>query len=228
MSSVLEARAGATTTKTAPRSRLRATTCAAGIGIGLVLASGLHPGPAGAQGAIITDGPTTIVDTWNGFPISGPRCESTVLLNCLEPDPNWAPLTVNPAGGDQGGAILNLINQKRARNGCGPVASNGQLNGVASRHAKDMLGGNGVSHTGADGSSMTDRIADARYAPVGLSGEIVYQGTTGSDTPESAVNWWMNSPGHRGIITDCRYFDVGVATASGGDKMTAVGVFAKH
>ncbi|MGW0041999.1 CAP domain-containing protein [Rhodococcus sp. NPDC003348] len=131
-------------------------------------------------------------------------------------------------GGDQGGAVLNLINQQRAANGCGPVASNGQLAAAASRHATDMLNSGVTGHTGSDGSSPDARIAAAGYAPVARWGEIVYWGTGGGATPEAAVNWWMNSPGHRAIITNCALTDAGVSTSSGNGKMTAVGDFATH
>ena len=144
-----------------------------------------------------------------------------------QPEPEQ-PAPPQPAGGDQGGAVLNLVNAQRAANGCGPVASNGQLTSAAVRHANDMLKNGVTGHDGSDGSNPGSRIAAAGYAPISKTGEIVYWGTGGSATPDAAVNWWMNSPGHRAIITDCAFADASFSAQSAGGKMSAVGVFAKH
>lgn len=133
-----------------------------------------------------------------------------------------------PAGGDQGGAVLGGINAQRAANGCGPLASNGQLNAAASRHANDMQTSGVTGHDGSDGSNPATRIADAGYAPVSVWAENVYWGTGGGATADAAVTWWMNSPGHRANILNCALKDVGVAAPVVNGKMTAVTVFASH
>jgi uncharacterized protein YkwD len=111
-------------------------------------------------------------------------------------------------GGDQGGAVLNEINATRAANGCGPVVANPELSAAAARHANDVLENGAVGHTGA-------------------VGEVVFWGTGSSGSPAAAVTWWMNSPGHRAIITDCEFTDAGFSAVSDGDKMTAAGDFGK-
>jgi uncharacterized protein YkwD len=104
---------------------------------------------------------------------------------------------------------------------------NSQLVAAAQRHANDILGTSNFSnHTGSDGSTSQSRIADAGYSPIGSYGEIQYGGT--GATPEAAVNWWMNSPGHRAIILNCSLTDVGLASASNGATTTYVGDFAHH
>jgi uncharacterized protein YkwD len=130
-------------------------------------------------------------------------------------------------GGDQGGAVLSQINATRAANGCGPVAANPQLTASAVRHANDMLENGVEDHIGSDGSSLVQRVTDAGYAPYATLGEIVFWGTGSGGTPAAAVTWWMNSPGHRAIITDCELTDAGFSAVSNGDKMTAAGDFGK-
>src|ERR1044072_9047095 len=98
------------------------------------------------------------------------------------------------ADGDQGGAVLSQINATRAANGCGPVAANPQLTASAARHARDMLDNGVVEHTGSDGSSLVQRVADAGYVPYAEIGEIVYWTTDPASAPGAAVRWWMNSP----------------------------------
>ena len=81
------------------------------------------------------------------------------------------------ADGDQGAAVLSQINTTRAAQGCGPVAANAQLTAAAARHAKDMLVNKVQSHTGSDGSSVVQRIADAGYGSNAKVGEIVFWST---------------------------------------------------
>ncbi len=133
----------------------------------------------------------------------------------------------NADGGDLGGALLNEINATRAANGCGPVAANPQLTAAAARHANDALANGAEGHTGSDGSSVAQRVADAGYAPYARLGEVVYWGTGASGSPAAAVTWWMNSPGHRAIITDCAFTDAGFSAVTNGDKLTATGDFGK-
>ena len=129
------------------------------------------------------------------------------------------------ADGDEGGAVLGQINATRAANGCGPVAASPQLTASAARHARDMLDNDVQSHTGSDGSSLSQRVADAGYAPYARVGEIVYWSTNPSSAPAAAVAWWMNSPDHRAIITDCALTEAGFSAVSDGDEMTAAGDF---
>jgi len=129
--------------------------------------------------------------------------------------------------GDQGGEVLSEINDMRAANGCGPVVANPQLTAAASRHANDVLENGAKSHTGSDGSSPVQRVTDAGYAPYAALGEVVFWGTGSSGSPEAAVTWWMNSPSHRAVITDCGYTDAGFSAVSNGDEMTAAGDFGR-
>jgi uncharacterized protein YkwD len=133
-----------------------------------------------------------------------------------------------PIGGDQGAAVLNQINATRAANGCGPVAANPQLTASAARQANDMLANGVQGHTGSDGSSPAQRVKDAGYASYANLGEIVFWSTgPGGGTPAAAVAWWMNSPRHRAIVTDCGFTDAGFSAVSNGDRFTAAGDFGK-
>jgi uncharacterized protein YkwD len=131
------------------------------------------------------------------------------------------------ADDDQGGAVLTQINATRAANGCGPVASNPQLTAAAARQANDMLEHGVQSHTGSDGSSVAQRVKDAGYASYTKLGEIVFWSTGSGGTPAAAVTWWMDSPRHRAIITDCELTDAGFSAVSNGNKMTVAGDFGK-
>ncbi len=150
-----------------------------------------------------------------------PACSAAVLA--IAAMLTAVPAHANP--GDQGGALLNEINATRAANGCGPVAPNPQLTASAMRHATDMLNNGVQAHTGSDGSSVAQRVTDAGYTQYSTLGEVVFWGTGAAKTPAAAVTWWMNSPGHRAIITDCELTEAGFAAVSNGAKMTAAGDF---
>ncbi len=136
-----------------------------------------------------------------------------------------AVLAPAPARADDGGELLNEINATRAANGCGPLAANPQLTASAARHANDMLRSGVAAHTGSDGSSLTQRVTDAGYGGYADLGEVVFWGTGAASNPAAAVTWWMNSPGHRAIITDCALTEAGFSAVSNGFKMAATGDF---
>lgn len=136
-----------------------------------------------------------------------------------------AVLTAVPAQADEGGAVLDQVNATRAANGCGPVSANPQLTASAARHANDMLRSGVQAHTGSDGSSVVQRVTDAGYGGYSNIGEIVFWANGPGGSPAAAVNWWMNSPGHRAIITNCALTEAGFSAVRSGSMMTAAGDF---
>lgn len=100
---------------------------------------------------------------------------------------------------------MQLINNQRANNGLPPLRVDSRLVQAARRHSQDMANNNFFSHYGSDGSSPFDRIRDAGYS-FRTAGETIAGGYI---SPESAVNGWMNSPGHRAILLG-NYDDIGV------------------
>jgi uncharacterized protein YkwD len=114
----------------------------------------------------------------------------------------------------------------RLRQTCGATGDDPRLTLAAQRHADDMLVNGLDGHIGSDGSSPQVRIADAGYPGTGYTGEIVYWGTGSAAAPSVALDRWMESPPHRAIILNCAFTTAGFATATDGNKMTAVVDFA--
>ena len=155
---------------------------------------------------------------------------STLIPVCAAATAIGSVLAAVPAQarGDQGAAVLSQINATRTANGCGPVVANPQLTASAARQANDMLENGVQGHTGSDGSSLAQRVADAGYVSYAKIGEIVFWSTSPGATPaDAAVAWWMNSPRHRAVITDCQLTDAGFSAVSSGDKITVAGDFGK-
>jgi uncharacterized protein YkwD len=125
---------------------------------------------------------------------------------------------------DSSAAIYSGIN--RLRQTCGAIGDDPRLTAAAQRHANDMLKHGVDGHVGSDGSSPHARIRDAGYTRTSYTGEIVFWGTGSAATPGAALDLWMESPPHRAIILNCAFTAGGFATASDGNKMTAVGDFA--
>lgn len=110
------------------------------------------------------------------------------------------------------------------RPACGAIGNDPRLAAAAQRHANDMLAHGLDGHVGSDGSSPQARIKGAGYR-ARRTGEIVFWGTGSAMTAREALDTWMASPPHRAIILNCSYTAVGFATASDGNRMTAVGDF---
>jgi uncharacterized protein YkwD len=123
-----------------------------------------------------------------------------------------APTTAAPSGGGQSGdrdlerRVIELTNRHRQDNGCPPLTPNDKLHASALGHSVDMATRNYFSHTSLDGSSMRDRIERQGYAWRMLAENIA----AGYRTPESVVEGWMNSPGHRANILNCGLTEIGV------------------
>jgi len=102
--------------------------------------------------------------------------------------------------------IVDLLNQERAQENLPPLVIDMRLTIAARRHNNDMAANNFFSHTGSDGSSPFDRIADSGYS-MRSAGENI---AAGYRTAESAVEGWMNSDGHRANILRSIYEHIGV------------------
>jgi uncharacterized protein YkwD len=102
--------------------------------------------------------------------------------------------------------VIELINAERAKVGLPPLYTQSQLMAAARLHSADMGCNDFFGHTGSDGSSLADRLMRQGYSGYYFGENIA----AGYSTPESVVNAWMNSSGHRANILNANYTDVGV------------------
>jgi serralysin len=103
--------------------------------------------------------------------------------------------------------VLDLINQERAKLKLKPLSLSEKLDTAADLHSKDMALKDYFSHTGKDGSSPGTRIKRAGYTQGTTWGENIAAGQT---TPESVVQAWMNSSGHRANILNPKFTHMGL------------------
>lgn len=125
-----------------------------------------------------------------------------------------APAPPVSAGGSS--EVVSLVNQERARAGCGPVSPNGALDAAAQGHSADMATNDYFSHTSLDGRSFADRIRAAGYSG-GTIGENI---AAGQGSAASVMASWMGSSGHRANILNCSFRHIGVGLARGGSYGT--------
>ena len=91
--------------------------------------------------------------------------------------------------------VLYLVNIERASYGLAPLVWYDGLADVSRAHSQDMVDNNFFSHTGSDGSNVGTRLTR-----VGISHRGWAENIASARSPESAMEAWMNSPGHRANI----------------------------
>ncbi len=117
--------------------------------------------------------------------------------------------------------MLELVNQARSSaTDCGargwfpasgPLSLEGRLTAVAQAHTSEMRARGRISHTGADGSSVGDRVTRRGYG-WSTVGENV---ASGFDSPEAVVAGWIGSPGHCANVMHDRFVHLGVGHEGG-------------
>ncbi|MDR7280446.1 CAP domain-containing protein [Catenuloplanes atrovinosus] len=104
--------------------------------------------------------------------------------------------------------VVAATNTERAKHGCKKLTISPALTKAARGHSSDQAKHGYFSHTGRNGSTFTQRVKSAGYAPaVGENIAWGYADTTGVMTA------WMNSPGHRKNILNCKAIKIGVGVA---------------
>ncbi|CCH33314.1 CAP domain-containing protein [Actinosynnema sp. NPDC047251] len=107
--------------------------------------------------------------------------------------------------------VFNLTNAERTANGCPALGVDERLDQAARGHSADMAAQNYFDHKSKDGRTFVDRIRAAGHPAPGAENIAA-----GQRTPKSVVKGWMESPGHRANILNCKLKTLGVGMARGG------------
>lgn len=129
--------------------------------------------------------------------------------------------------------VVALMNAERSAAGLPNLKIEVHLNASAQAHSDWMAETGSLSHEGADGSDVADRVEGAGFPLKGSWGateNLAYAGTTGDldeGELETMHSGLMNSAGHRANILDpdVAYVGVGLSVgqvAAGGDSQEAV------
>jgi uncharacterized protein YkwD len=115
--------------------------------------------------------------------------------------------------------VVELINDARWVNGhLPPLKRDGGLGAASSYHSQDMALDNYFAHDSYNrvGGNLVwerpwyERVID--YYGGGWLGECI---AAGFNTPDSVVQAWLNSPGHRAILLSSAYWEIGVGYYTG-------------
>ncbi len=116
---------------------------------------------------------------------------------------SWAPAAEVDTSG-YAAAVVDLVNQQRAAAGLGSLTATSELNAAATKRAQEII--STFSHSRPDGSSCFTVLGDYGIAYMACGENIA----AGQSTPESVMNSWMNSDGHRANILSGDYSHIGV------------------
>jgi uncharacterized protein YkwD len=116
-----------------------------------------------------------------------------------------------------GRAVRCLVNAQRAAHGLKPLRPSRELRVAAERHGADMVAHSFFDHVSPFTGAITNRVRRAGYLRGDdyALGEDIAWGEGELSSPEAIVTAWMNSPGHRAVILDRDFRDVGVGIAAG-------------
>ena len=130
---------------------------------------------------------------------------------------------VQPAWAQSGtpAEVLAEINAYRAANGLGPLVENIYLDIAAQNHVSWMAETGTYSHTGAGGSTYTDRALAAGYGE-GQSVRVTENWARGYQMTANEVVYemWMPSGIHNSQMLTTSYNEFGAGVALDGDGMT--------
>lgn len=102
----------------------------------------------------------------------------------------------SPATAKMEAAVRQRINEIRQKNELKPLENNERLAQVARNYSQQMARDNFFSHTGSDGSTLSQRVR-AGGISYWIVGENLFKSTNAPQPVPLAVQGWMNSPGHR-------------------------------
>ncbi len=132
----------------------------------------------------------------------------------LEPVDLDAPFVMTPldlpAGTSLAEQLFIYINEARRQFDLPPLQYVYELAVAAQQHTDEMAAYRYTGHVGADGSFPAERLLWQGY-PHAYAGEAT---AWGFDQAYQAVEFWINSPGHRAILLNKYATDVGVAYTS--------------
>lgn len=102
--------------------------------------------------------------------------------------------------------VVNLVNKERAAVGLPALKVNTKLSGVAELKAEDLRDKNYFAHNSPTYGSPFDMMKQygVKYT---TAGENIAKGQR---TPESVMNGWMNSQGHKDNILNASFTEIGV------------------
>ncbi len=109
--------------------------------------------------------------------------------------------------------VVDLTNQQRLAKGLAPLRWNNALAEAADSYAQKMAATGFFGHDTPDGTTPTSRGHDAGYPSFYWGPYIGENLARGYRSPESVMQGWMNSEGHKHNVLLPNYTEIGVGVA---------------
>jgi uncharacterized protein YkwD len=149
------------------------------------------------------------------IPIEGSGTTTTRMRYPTPPAATAAPASskcATPArASGEAARVVASVNAQRKAAGLSPVTLSSALTKTAQAHACDNAARGGISHTGTDGSNLTQRLRRQNYLITTAAENTGW----GFGSAEQAMAFWMKSPGHRANILNPRMREIGLGLADG-------------
>jgi uncharacterized protein YkwD len=112
-------------------------------------------------------------------------------------------------------AVACVLGAERADSSRRALQPDARLERGAQRHARDMAERGYFSHVTPGGAGVIERLRRAGYVGNGAAvvGEVLARGRGTGSSPLAIRDAWMASRGHRDVILDPRFQDVGIGVA---------------
>lgn len=171
--------------------------------------------PAGARplvaGLLVAGAAALAAGCYVRYPVPAGRVEDRTPGGPASPDAGWegsgCVVTVRQE-------VLDRIAALRKERGLPALRPHPELARAAQGHTGDQAARDRVTHSGADGTVVADRVERAGYAYATVGENVA----GGYPSPEAVVAAWLDSPGHRAILLspDARHAGVGYAFRADG------------
>lgn len=149
-------------------------------------------------------GSTTTTTTAPAKTTASPATQTTTTPTYTTPTP-----VSTKTGASIQAQMLAAVNAERAKVGVAAMCTNTKLQSAAQGHTSDMASKNYMSHTGSDGSTMSQRITANGYKWSVVAENVA----VGQVDVAAVVKSWMNSAGHRTNLLNAKYKHFGMGYA---------------
>ena len=129
-----------------------------------------------------------------------------------------------PSASDAETAVVRHVNAVRAEHMRPPLRVDPDLTRIAREYSCALLGRGALSHTGADGTTVSDRIR-ASGKSFSAVGENLASSTGTREPVAAAIRGWMASAGHRENILRPDFTDTGAGVCRDGTTYYFTQVF---
>lgn len=148
-------------------------------------------------------------------PITSAPSSSSTPVGSSRPSSSAAD-SISPAPSGMAEQVAQLVNEERSKAGLAPLSFDTQLSEDALVRAKEIVGT--FDHTRPDGSSFSTAVT--------ISWNTVGENIAwGQSSPQSVMNTWMNSTGHRQNILNSSFTKIGVGVTEYNGRLYWVQLF---